>query len=47
MQITNGGFSDFMDLKKWASSASIKNLGLELDVKPTYLKIFQSVFKRF
>ncbi|EFX74857.1 hypothetical protein DAPPUDRAFT_323929 [Daphnia pulex] len=35
MQITNGGFSDFMDLKKWASSASIKNLGLELDVKPT------------
>jgi hypothetical protein len=39
MQINSGGFNDFIDLKKWSSSTSTKNLGLELDVKPTYLKI--------
>ena len=47
MQIINGGFNDFVDFKKWSSSTSIRNMSLELDVKPTYYKTFDYFLRIF
>ncbi|KAI9559672.1 hypothetical protein GHT06_013677 [Daphnia sinensis] len=35
VQIVSGSADDLTDLKKWSTPTSTKNLGLELDVKPT------------
>jgi len=34
-KVTSGSFSDLSDLKDYSTPSSSKNLGLEIDVKPT------------
>lgn len=36
IQIVSGGTYNLVDLKKWSTPTSARNLGLELDLKPTY-----------
>ena len=35
VKVTSGSFSDLSDLKEYSTSSSFKNLGLEVDIKPT------------